>query len=151
MFSSCRHLLRSNLRQRGGKNIDFYHLRQLHSCFTFLRWIDWAIEQSHTITFNIPYVFGLSPSFEVNFEATWRTKYWFLPSETITFLFYIFEMNWLSYITVSYNHFEHSICFRVVALFWGQLWGHVEDKILIFTIWDNYIPVLHFWDELIEL
>ena len=51
----------STLRPRGGENIDFYLLKLLHSYFTFLRWIDWDKEQSHTTTLKMPYVFGQSP------------------------------------------------------------------------------------------
>ena len=45
----------------GGENIDIYFLKLLHLYFTFMRWIDWDIEQSHTTILKIPYIFGQSP------------------------------------------------------------------------------------------
>ena len=66
-----RHLpfLQSTLTPRGGVNIDFDILEFLHLYFTILRWIDWDIEQHHTTTLKIPYVFCHLPFFTVNFEA----------------------------------------------------------------------------------
>ena len=49
------------LRLRWGENIDFYLLKHSHLYFTFLRWIDWDVEQSHTTTLKIPHDFGQSP------------------------------------------------------------------------------------------
>ena len=46
--------LDSTLRPSGGENIDLYLLKLLDSYFTFLRWIDWDIELSHTTILKSP-------------------------------------------------------------------------------------------------
>ncbi len=43
--------------------------------------------------------------------------------------FYFTFSRWTSLaIEVSYNHFQNSIAFKLIALFWHQLWGHVDDQ-----------------------
>ena len=94
----------SNSRPGGGENIDFYYLKLLHTYFTFLRWIDWAIEQSHTTILKIPYIFGKLPFFKAQIWDPVKVKILIFTFWNFYIHILLFEMNrWdikQSYITI---------------------------------------------------
>ena len=65
--------------------------------------------------------FGLLPFFRAHFEATGERKYWFLPFEIFTFLFYFLERNRLNYKTFSYHQFQNSMHFLAYIPFSGPI------------------------------
>ena len=69
-----------------------------------------------------------------------------------TFIFFYFETNRLSWITLSYHHFENSIRFFVLSPFLGIIVESTGNKkTSVFTVSEFYIHILLFWEESIEL
>ena len=139
------------MRPHGGETNYCFLLSETFTFIVYFFEMNWLnIEQSRTTTLEIP-CFWSSALFRLNFEATWRRKYCFLPSETFTFIFYFFEMNRLRYRTVSYQHFWKFNVFHQAPFLDSTLRPHGGENIVFYLLFNLYTHILLFWDESIEI